>query len=184
MNKHPLLFSLTGKRGFWSPVLRSWWNSYSAFFFLFRSLSSKNACICLMRSLSLSSLELSFFLFCELSLTLDDAILIGQPNLLVLTQSIYWHQGHVEWSILLLLRRYYKWWLSSFWERDCVGPPGESWLLRRRAYLRAELVWLATNQTNKQMRNETLRGVLQQVRLGTILRVGKTRKPPKTKGDG
>ena len=37
---------------------------------------------------------------------------------------------------------------------------------------------------NKQTRNETLRGVSQQVRLGTILRVGKTRKPRKTKGDG
>ena len=118
-----------------------------------------------------------FFLFCELSLTLDDAILFGQPNVLVLTQSIYWHHGHVEWSILLLLRRYYKWWLSSFWERDCVGPPGQSWLLHRQAYLRAELVWLAMNQTNKQMRNESSRGVLQQVRLGTILRVSKTRKP-------
>ena len=32
-------------------------------------------------------------------------------------------------------------------------------------------------------RNETSRGVSQQVRLGTILRVGKTRKPRKTKGD-
>ena len=46
------------------------------------------------------------------------------------------------------------------------------------------LVWLATTQTNKQMRNETLRGASQQVRLGTILLVGKTRKPRKTKGDG
>ena len=46
------------------------------------------------------------------------------------------------------------------------------------------LLWLATTQTNKQTRNETSRGVSQQVRLGTILRVGKTRKPRKTKGDG
>ena len=45
-------------------------------------------------------------------------------------------------------------------------------------------VWLATTQTNKQARNESSRGVSQQVRLGTILRVGKTRKPRKTKGDG
>ena len=34
-------------------------------------------------------------------------------------------------------------------------------------------MWLATTQTNKQTRNETSRGVSQQVRLGTILRVGK-----------
>ena len=107
--------------------------------FLFRRFSSRNACICSTRSSSVSSLELSFFLFCELSLTLDDAILIGQPNLLVLTQSIYWHHGHVEWSILLLFRRYYKWWLYSFWERDCVGQQGQSLLPRRRACLRAEL---------------------------------------------
>ena len=37
---------------------------------------------------------------------------------------------------------------------------------------------------NKQTRNETSTGVSQQVRSGTILRVGKTRKPRKTKGDG
>ena len=124
---------------FWSPVLRSQWNSYSTSSFLFRSFSSKKACICSTRSSSVSSSELPFFLFCELSLALHGAILIGQPNLLVLTQSIYRHQVHVEWSIVLYLRRYYKWRLSSFWERDCVGPPGQSWLPRRRAYLRAEL---------------------------------------------
>ena len=124
---------------FWSPVLRSQWNSYSASSFLFRSFSSKKACICSTRSSSVSSSELPFFLFCEVSLSLHGAILIGQPNLLVLTQSIYRHQVHVEWSIVLYLRRYYKWRLSSFWERDCVGPPGQSWLPCRRAYLRAEL---------------------------------------------
>ena len=43
---------------------------------------------------------------------------------------------------------------------------------------------VAVDYPNKQMRNETSRGVSQQVRLGTILRVGKTRKPRKTKGDG
>ena len=37
---------------------------------------------------------------------------------------------------------------------------------------------------NKQTRNKTSRGVSQQVRLGTILWVGKTRKPRKAKGDG
>ena len=37
-------------------------------------------------------------------------------------------------------------------------------------------VWLATTQTNKQARNESSRGVSQQVRLGTILRVGKNKK--------
>ena len=43
---------------------------------------------------------------------------------------------------------------------------------------------VAGDDPNKQTRNETSRGVSQQVRLGTILRVGKTRKPRKTKGDG
>ena len=43
---------------------------------------------------------------------------------------------------------------------------------------------VACDDPNKQTRNETSRGVSQQVRLGTILRVGKTRKPRKTKGDG
>ena len=43
---------------------------------------------------------------------------------------------------------------------------------------------VAGDDANKQMRNETSRGVSEQVRLGTILRVGKTRKPRKTKGDG
>ena len=42
-------------------------------------------------------------------------------------------------------------------------------------------LWLATTQTNK--RETKLRGVCRS-RLGTILRVGKTRKPRKTKGDG
>ena len=120
---------------FWSPVLRSQWNSYSASFFF----AGFHLGTLAFAQRGLSSLELSFFLFCELSLTLDDAILIGQPNLLVLTQSIYWHHGHVEWSILLLFRRYYKWWLYSFWERDCVGQQGQSLLPRRRACLRAEL---------------------------------------------
>ena len=44
--------------------------------------------------------------------------------------------------------------------------------------------FVAGDDPNKQTRNETSRGVSQQVRLGTILRVGKTRKPRKTKGDG
>ena len=43
---------------------------------------------------------------------------------------------------------------------------------------------VAGDDPNKQTKNETSRGVSQQVRLGTILRVGKTRKPRKTKGDG
>ena len=43
---------------------------------------------------------------------------------------------------------------------------------------------VAGDDPNKQSRNKTSRGVSQQVRLGTILRVGKTRKPRKTKGDG
>ena len=43
---------------------------------------------------------------------------------------------------------------------------------------------VAGDDPNKQTRNETSRGVSQQVRLGTILRVGKTRKPRKIKGDG
>ena len=43
---------------------------------------------------------------------------------------------------------------------------------------------VAGDDPNKQTRNETSRGVSQQVRLETILRVGKTRKPRKTKGDG
>ena len=43
---------------------------------------------------------------------------------------------------------------------------------------------VAGDDPNKQTRNETSRGVSQQVRLGTILRVDKTRKPRKTKGDG
>ena len=45
-------------------------------------------------------------------------------------------------------------------------------------------ILVAGDDPNKQTRNETSRGVSQQVRLGTILRVGKTRKPRKTKGDG
>ena len=44
--------------------------------------------------------------------------------------------------------------------------------------------FVAGDEPSKQTRNETLRGVSQQVRLGTILRVDKTRKPRKTKGDG
>ena len=52
---------------------------------------------------------------------------------------------------------------------------------RRQSLLRANV---AGDDPNKQTRNETSRGVSQQVRLGTILRVGKTRKPRKTKGDG
>ena len=39
---------------------------------------------------------------------------------------------------------------------------------------------VAVDDPNKQMRNKTSRGVSQQVRLGTILRIGKTRKPRKT----
>ena len=46
------------------------------------------------------------------------------------------------------------------------------------------IVIVAGDDPNKQTRNETSRGVSQQVRLGTILRVSKTRKPRKTKGDG
>ena len=42
---------------------------------------------------------------------------------------------------------------------------------------------VAGEDPNKQTRNETSRGVSQQVRLGTIY-VGKIRKPRKTKGDG
>ena len=49
--------------------------------------------------------------------------------------------------------------------------------------LGAECGWRQPKH-DKQTRNETSRGVSQQVRLGTILRVGKTRKPRKTKGDG
>ena len=52
---------------------------------------------------------------------------------------------------------------------------------RRQSLLRANV---AGEDPNKQTRNEPSRGVSQQVRLGTILRVGKTRKPRKTKGDG
>ena len=44
--------------------------------------------------------------------------------------------------------------------------------------------FVAGDDPNKQTRNETSRGVSQQVRLGTILRFHKTRKPRKTKGDG
>ena len=40
---------------------------------------------------------------------------------------------------------------------------------------------VAADDPNNQKRNETSRGVSQQVRLGTILRVGKTRKPRKPK---
>ena len=43
---------------------------------------------------------------------------------------------------------------------------------------------VAGDDPNKQTRNENSRDVLQQLRLGTILRVGKTRNPWKTKGDG
>ena len=45
-------------------------------------------------------------------------------------------------------------------------------------------LYVAGDDPNKQTRNKTSRGVSQQVRLGTILRAGKTRKPRKTKGDG
>ena len=43
---------------------------------------------------------------------------------------------------------------------------------------------VAGDDPNKQTRNETSRGVSQQLRLETILWVGKTRKPRKTKGVG
>ena len=43
---------------------------------------------------------------------------------------------------------------------------------------------VAGDDPNKQTRNETSRGVSQQVRLGTIKRVGKARNPQKIKGDG
>ena len=45
-------------------------------------------------------------------------------------------------------------------------------------------LYVAGDDPNKQTRNENSRDVLQQLRLGTILRVGKTRNPRKTKGDG